>query len=80
MTYEQFRSGAVIALATLVGVLVTLPIATAPGATSWVVMAGAAGGGLVGWRRRESVFFLYFCLVAVLFLSSILVLQMSPEA
>lgn len=71
------RTAMTMALGTLTGILVAVPISidasNAP--NGLVLLAGAAAGALIGWRRRTSTGFLYFCAFAILTLASLISYQ-----
>jgi hypothetical protein len=66
-----YREATCIALGAWVGLLIALPLAREP--SQWpLLLVGAGLGALAGYRRRNSVAFFYFTLVAACMLSSII--------
>ena len=61
-------------LGVLVGMLITFPpsVALPPMQSAGIVTIGAIIGGFIGFKRRKSVGFFYFMLIAVLFLTTLL--------
>ena len=77
MTVTDFYSLAAVFLAALVGLLITIPVTMADRqGSSWLLLVGIIAGGLVGWRRRKSHAFLYFCLVCVIALATLISFQL----
>ncbi len=71
---NQFNQIASIVLAGVIGVLIAAPLALSyyRDYSLGVIILGLVGGLLVGYRRRRSRPFFYFCLVATLILSSLM--------
>ncbi|MCI5064195.1 hypothetical protein MRY87_00565 [bacterium] len=83
----RFQTVAAVALGTLTGLLIALPLSPSPGGTDapslfgmLVLPASAAAGALIGYRRRESRAFLYFCFAAILLLSGTLSTSLEPTS
>jgi hypothetical protein len=79
--YVQFRHIATVLLGGITGFLIVLPfgLSQSPGLTPWYVLLGFALGTFAGYRRRNSRFFFYFCLAAIIMLSCLLTLASQPE-
>ena len=73
MIVTRFLQISCVVLGALTGCLIGIPLAVQSGSASgiWIVFSFSALGGLIGYRRRTSRAFLYFCLGAVLILSSL---------
>jgi len=70
-----------IILGTVIGLLIGLPIAMAPGGFQGLLLATIPLGAITGYRHRRSRLFLYFSLICVLILSWLVSFQMVvPEA
>lgn len=78
LTFSRFREYASIVLGSLMGALIAMPVAAEANAALMLVPLGAVLGGLVGYRRRASTFFLYFCIVCILILSSVIMFESAP--
>ena len=75
----DFRALGCMILGALVASLIALPLVfNNPEAPSriWLLLPALLMGALVGYRKRHSTFFFYFCLLAVLALSTLLMRQM----
>lgn len=72
--YGSFREFASIVLGAILGGLIILPFALPDQQASnfWILLVGLFAGGLIGYKRRKSVAFLYFCMIAVVILASVL--------
>lgn len=84
--FFRFRAAAAVMLGALTGSLIVLPLIagnpehTGAGALAYLG-AGALFGALTGYRRRGSTMFLYFCVVCILALSSVIMFtQPQPGA
>lgn len=68
-------------LGAVMGTLIVLPLLTeTPGMRgALALLLGAAGGGAVGFRRRTSPAFLYFCIAGILALASVISFSMLPR-
>jgi len=71
--FSKFLNIACISVGGMVGCLIAIPLTfSSNGSSKFVVLlASIALGMLVGYRRRGSRVFLYFCLLCVLILSSL---------
>jgi hypothetical protein len=75
LEYGRFIAFSNIILGTFVGVLIALPLTptvSSAGLSAALVLGSALLGGAIGRKRGESRGFLYFALVAVLVLSSVI--------
>lgn len=71
--YPEFMKFAAILLSALVGVLIAFPLIIAGDANNlYFLPIAALLGGLVGYRRRNSRIFLYFCMLAVIILAFVI--------
>lgn len=77
--YKSFLNGATILLSAMVGILIIYPLALArlspagsPSSGYGMLLLGAAGGALLGYRRRNSRIFLYFCMLAIIILAIVI--------
>lgn len=81
--YETFLGYATVALGAIMGLLIASPLATIYAQSENFSMAYLTfavftlGGALVGYRRRKSRAFLYFCMIGTAVLSSIISFSMS---
>ena len=75
-TFDQFRGLACVVLGAITGVLIGLPLAIE--GRAWIVPVSLIAGLMVGYRRRRSVAFLYFCLVTILLLATVISFQGTP--
>ena len=78
---NQFQAFATIVLSGMIGVLFSFPLVSSSSRSVSLATMVAFGlmGMSIGYRRRESKFFFYICLVSVLVLSSIISGQMMPR-
>ena len=74
--YLRFRQMATIALAALVVLLIALPFAVSilfegknPIYFKIILLTAFSSGALIGYLKRNSRFFLYLCMLAVIILS-----------
>lgn len=76
LPYKVFQQFSTILLAGITGVLILLPLGMShsPEYLHWFALLGFSAGTLVGYRRRESRMFFYYCLAAVVMLSCLLTL------
>lgn len=75
----SFQEVATTILGGFTGCLLALPFLTADSpATIVYALVGTALGLMLGYRRRQSRFFFYVCLLSVLVLSSLLVKSITP--
>jgi hypothetical protein len=76
--YQKFLHGGSIFLGALMGCLVTIPIiSTELQSFGAPLLVGAAlFGGLAGHRHRENRAFLYFCILGILVLSTLISFSM----
>ena len=72
--FSKFLALANIALGSLVGLLITLPVVAASqsAGSSFLLLGGALLGGITGKRNGSSRGFLYFAIFCVLALSSLI--------
>ncbi len=80
-SHETFQTCAAVILGAITGFLISFPIAIGPTASKVGLIAFIAGGGagaLVGYRRRKSRAFLYFCFVAILVLAGTISSSLLP--
>lgn len=72
--YEKFTDGVSVLLGALMGLLVAIPLASTELRSSGAILVVGATvfGGLTGFRRRKSRAFLYFCLIGICVLSSLI--------
>lgn len=77
--HQQFRAVAAIILGGILATLIVAPFALSDpeSAKPWLFLIAAPLGLLIGFRRRHSVAFLYFSMIATLILASILSARMS---
>ena len=70
----RFVEIACIGLGALVGCLIVLPLVATPGSSAPVplLVAGTAAGAVIGYRYRGSRAFLYFSLVCILLLATVI--------
>jgi len=77
MQYEKARKYAATAISTLCGVLIAMPLALRSGGSISfpLILIGAVIGFIIGKRRGDSPYFLYF----VLFLTALLAYTLSAD-
>lgn len=74
---DRFLHLACIGLGGLAGALITLPIAMSrlDSVGLLILFAGSSFGFLAGYRRRTSRAFLYFCILSILVLLTLLIMN-----
>jgi len=69
--FQKFKHLSCILLSTIIGVLIAIPLCGGLSSTLRLplLITSAGLGGLIGKRRKDSVAFFYFCLIAVVVLA-----------